>query len=216
MAPWLEDLRQVFAPQWYGNCMPRLPGSGALPPGTALTEQQRTEVVRLISTDYLPARLAQLEALVGSSAGLGAGGDGSGGAGGVSGDAGLAAAAPAAAGAIAADGAMGGASTAAKGAGVDFAVAAEAAGAGNPGPFVCGKDISIADLSLYVLLEGLTDPTVAYCPGVAGLQGARQPPPTHHRVTVLLTHRLDRRLDPTPHPRTNHPIPYHTIQYPGF
>jgi hypothetical protein len=40
------------------------------------------------------------------------------------------------------------------------------AAAANAGPFVCGFDISIADLSLYVLLEGLTDQTIAYCPGV--------------------------------------------------
>lgn len=53
----LKDLRQVFAPLWYGNCMSRNPRSGELPAGTALSDEQRAEVLRLINADYLPARV---------------------------------------------------------------------------------------------------------------------------------------------------------------
>lgn len=47
---------------------------------------------------------------------------------------------------------------------------------------MCGGCISIADLSLYVLLEGLTDPSIAYCPGV----DAREVLSTLPRLTALV------------------------------
>ena len=72
-------------------------------------------MLRLINADYLPARLAQIEALLASPAGL-----------------------------LETE-TVGGASSA--------SASASAGGEGGAGPFVCGANISIADLSLYVLLE---------------------------------------------------------------
>lgn len=133
----LNDLRRAFVPQWYGNALPRDPATGTLPAETALSQAQRDAVPRLINDVYLPARLRQLEEIVGSSTGLRDGGG---------------------------------------------SVRAEGEAGGNPGPFVCGEDLSIADLSVYVLLEGLTDKAVPYCRDVDATEVLKGLP----RLTALV------------------------------
>ena len=149
----LKDLRAAFVPLWYRNCMCRNPRSGELPPGTALTDQQVAEALKLVNDDYVPARLAQIESLLASSSGLrGLEHRGGGGGGG------------------------------------EEAAASSSASTNVGGPFVCGEDISIADLSLYVMLAGLTstDPNEAsYCPGVDGAK-AKEALRGFPRITALL------------------------------
>ena len=36
----------------------------------------------------------------------------------------------------------------------------------DAGPYVCGDEVTVADLSLYVFFEGVTDAGGGYCPGV--------------------------------------------------
>ena len=127
----LKDLRAAFVPLWYRNCMLRNPRSGELPPGTALSDEQVAEAERLVNEDYIPARLAQIEAILEDSS-------------------------------------SGGDRQQQQQQQQQRLTGGDATGGDAPGPFVCGEDITIADLSLYVMLNGLMDPdpSNAYCPGV--------------------------------------------------
>ncbi|CAK0892347.1 unnamed protein product, partial [Prorocentrum cordatum] len=58
----LVDLRSVLRPGWYGSVLGRHPLTGK--PLLELTPGQRAEVIELLNTVVLPARLAQLEQLL--------------------------------------------------------------------------------------------------------------------------------------------------------
>ena len=96
----IADLRKTFTPLWYGNALPRDPTSGAVAEGASLSEAQKKSALDAVVDVHVPARLRQIEALLGSEAGL----------------------------------------------------AKEHV---DSGPYVCGASMTIADLSLYVLLDGL-------------------------------------------------------------
>ena len=96
----IADLRKTFTPLWYGNALPRDPTSGAVAEGASLSEAQKKSALDAVVNVHVPARLRQIEALLGSEAGL----------------------------------------------------AKEHV---DSGPYVCGASMTIADLSLYVLLDGL-------------------------------------------------------------
>ena len=113
----LCDLRKTFTPLWYRNALGRDPGCGELCDGTALSEEQFQAAVTAVSETHLPARLVQIENILGSGAGLGDLGDS------------------------------------------DTQQTEK-----ENCPYVCGADITIADISLYVLLAGLEKTcSVPYC-----------------------------------------------------
>ena len=109
----LADARRAFVPLWYRNALPRSPTDGSAPEATALDDARVAAATRLVNDTYLPARAAQVERLLESTAGLPGG---------------------------------------------------EAAR--DAGPYVCGDEVTVADLSLYVFFEGVTDAGGGYCPGV--------------------------------------------------
>ena len=130
----LADLRKTFTPLWYGNALPRDPTSGALAEGAALSEAQKNAALDAVVNVHAPARLRQIEALLGSEAGL-----------------------------------LGHVSSSTRvssdekddGANDDKDVI-------DRGPYVCGAAMTVADLSLYVLLDGLeADAAHAYCAPLA-------------------------------------------------
>ena len=130
----LADLRKTFTPLWYGNALPRDPTSGALAEGAALSEAQKNAALDAVVNAHAPARLRQIEALLGSEAGL-----------------------------------LGHVSSSTRvssdekddGANDDKDVI-------DRGPYVCGAAMTVADLSLYVLLDGLeADAAHAYCAPLA-------------------------------------------------
>ena len=118
----LADLRKTFTPLWYANALPRDPTNGALSLATALSESQKKGALDSVRDAHFPARLRQIEALLGSRAGL-----------------------------------------------CDFSEnEKDESNASSSGPYVCGAAMTIADLSLYVLLDGLeADATHKYCAPLA-------------------------------------------------
>jgi glutathione S-transferase len=119
----LADLRKTFTPLWYANALPRDPTNGALSLATALSESQKKGALDSVRDTHFPARLRQIEALLGSRAGLPC----------------------------------------------DFSEnEKDEPNASSSGPYVCGASMTIADLSLYVLLDGLeADATRKYCAPLA-------------------------------------------------
>ena len=119
----LADLRKTFTPLWYANALPRDPTNGALSLATALSESQKKGALDSVRDTHFPARLRQIEALLGSRAGLPC----------------------------------------------DFSEnEKDEPNASSSGPYVCGAAMTIADLSLYVLLDGLeADATHKYCAPLA-------------------------------------------------
>jgi glutathione S-transferase len=120
----LADLRKTFTPLWYANALPRDPTNGALSLATALSESQKKGALDSVRDAHFPARLRQIEALLGSRAGLPC----------------------------------------------DFSENEKdfSSNASSSGPYVCGAAMTIADLSLYVLLDGLeADATHKYCAPLA-------------------------------------------------
>ena len=120
----LADLRKTFTPLWYANALPRDPTNGALSEATALSESQKIGALDSVRDTHFPARLRQIEALVGSRAGLPC----------------------------------------------DLSENEKdfSSNASSSGPYVCGAYMTIADLSLYVLLDGLeADATHKYCAPLA-------------------------------------------------
>ena len=97
----LNDLRKTFTPLWYKNVLPRDPNTGGTNEGTRLTDEQFQSALDAVVKIHLPARLGQIENLLGSDAGS-------------NND----------------DGQL-------------------------SAPYVCGNVLTIADISLYVLLDGL-------------------------------------------------------------
>ena len=124
----LNDLRRAFVPLWYGNSLPRNPEDGTLDPATALSDETRAAALASVTRTHLPARLRQLEHLLGSTAGL------------------------------------------------------ESEAERDAGPFLCGANVTTADLSAYVLVEGLTHPDIPYCRGVDATEALRSCP----RLTALV------------------------------
>ena len=124
----LNDLRRAFVPLWYGNSLPRNPEDGTLDPATALSDETRAAALASVTRTHLPARLRQLENLLGSTAGL------------------------------------------------------ESESERDAGPFLCGAYVTTADLSVYVLVEGLTHPDIPYCRGVDATEALRACP----RLTALV------------------------------
>ena len=120
----LADLRKTFTPLWYANALPRDPTNGALSEATALSESQKKGALDSVRDTHFPARLRQIEALLGSRAGLPC----------------------------------------------DLSENEKdfSSNASSSGPYVCGAYMTIADLSLYVLLDGLeADATHKYCAPLA-------------------------------------------------
>ena len=112
----LADLRKTFTPLWYGNALPRDPTDGRLTEGAALSEAQKKSALDAVTDVHVPARLRQIEALLGSDVGL----------------------------------------------------TPSERDDRNDGPYVCGASMTIADLSLYVLLDGLeADAPHKYCAPLA-------------------------------------------------
>ena len=130
----LVDLRKTFTPLWYGNALPRDPTSGALAEGAALSEAQKNAALDAVVNAHAPARLRQIEALLGSEAGLSHDTR-------VSSD-------------VKEDD--------------DDENANDEKDVIDRGPYVCGAAMTVADLSLYVLLDGLeADAEHAYCAPLA-------------------------------------------------
>lgn len=130
----LADLRKTFTPLWYGNALPRDPTSGALAEGAALSEAQKNAALDAVVNAHAPARLRQIEALLGSEAGLSHDTR-------VSSD-------------VKEDD--------------DDENANDEKDVIDRGPYVCGAAMTVADLSLYVLLDGLeADAEHAYCAPLA-------------------------------------------------
>jgi hypothetical protein len=61
----LADLRKTFTPLWYANALPRDPTNGALTEATALSESQKKGALDSVRDTHFPARLRQIEALLG-------------------------------------------------------------------------------------------------------------------------------------------------------
>ena len=130
----LADLRKTFTPLWYGNALPRDPTSGALAEGAVLSEAQKNAALDAVVNAHAPARLRQIEALLGSEAGLSHDTR-------VSSD-------------VKEDD--------------DDENANDEKDVIDRGPYVCGAAMTVADLSLYVLLDGLeADAAHAYCAPLA-------------------------------------------------
>lgn len=130
----LADLRKTFTPLWYGNALPRDPTSGALAEGAALSQAQKNAALDAVVNAHAPARLRQIEALLGSEAGLSHDTR-------VSSD-------------VKEDD--------------DDENANDEKDVIDRGPYVCGAAMTVADLSLYVLLDGLeADAAHAYCAPLA-------------------------------------------------
>ena len=130
----LADLRKTFTPLWYGNALPRDPTSGALAEGAALSEAQKNAALDAVVNVHAPARLRQIEALLGSEAGL-------------SHDT-----------RVSSD----------EKEDDDDENANDEKDVIDRGPYVCGAAMTVADLSLYVLLDGLeADAAHAYCAPLA-------------------------------------------------
>jgi len=126
----LADLRKTFTPLWYGNALPRDPTSGALAEGAALSEAQKDAALDAVVNTHAPARLRQIEALLGSEAGL-----------------------------------LGRRCLSSDEKDDD---ANDEKDVIDRGPYVCGAAMTVADLSLYVLLDGLeADAAHAYCAPLA-------------------------------------------------
>lgn len=130
----LADLRKTFTPLWYGNALPRDPTSGALAEGAALSQAQKNAALDAVVNAHAPARLRQIEALLGSEAGL-------------SHDT-----------RVSSD----------EKEDDDDENANDEKDVIDRGPYVCGAAMTVADLSLYVLLDGLeADAAHAYCAPLA-------------------------------------------------
>lgn len=131
----LADLRKTFAPLWYANALPRDPTNGSLAEATALSESQKKGALDAVRETHAPARLRQIEALLGSRAGL-------------------ATHEPS-------ESENENERDAWEGIEKD-------ASNDSSGPYVCGPTMTIADLSLYVLLDGLeADAAHKYCAPLA-------------------------------------------------
>jgi glutathione S-transferase len=65
----LADIVTVLNPQWYGSALPRNPRTGGLVPDANLSASQKAAVQRALNEDILPARFAQLEAMLTASGG---------------------------------------------------------------------------------------------------------------------------------------------------
>ena len=130
----LADLRKTFTPLWYGNALPRDPTSGALAEGAALSQAQKNAALDAVVNAHAPPRLRQIEALLGSEAGL-------------SHDT-----------RVSSD----------EKEDDDDENANDEKDVIDRGPYVCGAAMTVADLSLYVLLDGLeADAAHAYCAPLA-------------------------------------------------
>jgi glutathione S-transferase len=137
----LGDIKKLFTTQWYKHIVPKSLVTGAFHPGTALNPQQQDAVVEFLSHDLVPSRFAQLERSLEDCGGCAAE---------------RYASAPC--------------TPEPRASRLSRARAApqDSTGVLLPAvlrPYLCGKALTICDLSFYVLGTGLRDGT--YCPGIA-------------------------------------------------